>query len=89
MGFPGETANDLQDTLDLVDYVHTISDRHESRIHIFAPYPGTPLYETALTYGFKPYNEFQEWSDYNYYQPQTPWLDPEIVRIVQEYTRMH
>lgn len=89
VGFPGETVGDLQATLDFIEYIHSLEARHETRVHIFAPYPGTPLFETAISYGFHPHTEFQEWSDYNYYQPQTPWVDDKFVEIVREYTRMH
>jgi radical SAM superfamily enzyme YgiQ (UPF0313 family) len=89
VGFPGETVSDLQYTLKLIEYIHTLSEHHETRIHIFAPYPGTPLYKMSIKNGFTPIAEFQEWADYNYYQPQTPWLDRDIVNIVREYTKMH
>lgn len=52
VGFPGEKHKDIQKTLKLVEYVHGLSEQHETRIHIFAPYPGTPLYGTALENGF-------------------------------------
>lgn len=89
VGFPDESREDLQATLDLIDYIHSLGGQHESRVHIFAPYPGTPLYEQALQSGFHPNENFEDWSDYNYYQPQTPWVNSEIVDIVREYTRMH
>ncbi len=89
IGFPGETLEELKETLALVDYVHGLSERHESRIHIFAPYPGTPLYATALENEFEAPTEFEGWSNYNYYEPQTPWVNSNIVDMVREYTRMN
>lgn len=89
VGFPGETFEDLQETLKLVDHIHHISAKHETRLHIFAPYPGTPLFDLSIKHGFVPHDSFEKWSTYNYYQPQTPWLDPKIVDTVKSYTKLH
>lgn len=49
VGFPSETIEELQATLNLMDYIHDLGARHETRVHIFAPYPGTPLFEMAVS----------------------------------------
>lgn len=89
VGFPGESVDDLNETIRLLDYIHSASEKHESRMHIFAPYPGTPLFATSLEYGFEAPSRLDDWSNYNYYQPQTPWVSADIIDIVTEYTRMH
>ena len=89
IGFPGETVDELQATLDLVSFVHSVSPRHETRMHMFAPYPGTPLYETSIAHGFEPPTRLEQWSQYNYYQPQTPWVSDDVAELVRQYTRMH
>lgn len=89
VGFPGETVADLDATIDLIEYVHAVSPQHETRLHIFAPYPGTPLYEMSLEYGFVPHTALGSWSDYNYYRPQTPWVSEEMEQLIREYTRLH
>ena len=89
VGFPGESIEDLNMTLELVEFVHKSSDKHETRLHIFAPYPGTPLYDLSIRYGFIPPKRLEEWSNYNYYMPQTPWTDKRIVDIVKKYTKLH
>lgn len=89
VGFPGETKDDLQQTFKLIDYIHSKSDLHETRLHIFAPYPGTPLFNVAIDYGFIAPKKLEEWSDYNYYQPQTPWVDAQMVDVLKNYTKMH
>lgn len=89
VGFPNETTEDLKKTLRLINYIHNKSTKHESRVHIFAPYPGTPLFNISIEKGFKPPMTLESWSNYNYYLPQTPWVSKDMLKILNDYTKMH
>ncbi|WP_439476942.1 B12-binding domain-containing radical SAM protein [Brevundimonas sp.] len=88
VGFPGETAAEQAETYDLIEQLWKLTPTPETRVHVFAPYPGTPLFETALAQGFKAPERFEEWASYDYYESQTPWTDAETVRKARFHTRM-
>lgn len=73
VGFPGETDAEVEDTYSLVEELRTLSPTPETRVHLFGPFPGTPLFDDALRYGFEAPDTLEGWADYNYYDSQTPW----------------
>lgn len=58
------------------------------KVHIYLPYPGTPLYNRAIELGFDPPKKLADWSDFNYYKAMTPWTDEHLEKRVIEYTKM-
>jgi radical SAM superfamily enzyme YgiQ (UPF0313 family) len=88
VGFPGETDAEQDETYQLIQELWEISPTPETRVHIFAPYPGTPLYEVALRHGFVPPDRLEDWARYDYYQSQTPWTSDETAKKARAYTRM-
>ena len=88
VGFPGETAKDEDATYRLIDRLQCLEPTPETRVHLFAPYPGTPLFATAVAYGFKPPRSLAEWSKYDYYEALTPWTNDTTVKKAREHTRM-
>jgi radical SAM superfamily enzyme YgiQ (UPF0313 family) len=61
-GFPGETWDDICQTLDLIDELDGM-DEHVlvSHLGFFAPFPGTPLFEPAVEAGFRPPTSLVGW----------------------------
>lgn len=55
LGMPGETRDDLQQTLDLAEELAA----YDFAYFVFYPYPGTPLYQTCLDDGLLP-DDFRE-----------------------------
>ncbi len=49
VGFPGESETEMEDTYSLIDELRGLSPTPETRVHLFAPYPGTGLYDKART----------------------------------------
>jgi radical SAM superfamily enzyme YgiQ (UPF0313 family) len=88
VGFPGETEAEQEETFGLVEELRTLHPRPETRVHVFAPYPGTPLFEEAGRQGFVPPTSLEGWSGYDYYESQTPWTGPETVRRARAHTHM-
>jgi radical SAM superfamily enzyme YgiQ (UPF0313 family) len=88
IGFPGETESEQAQTFNLIEELWQLKPTPETRVHIFAPYPGTPLFETALRYGFTPPKSLEEWSHYDYYKSQTPWTNSQMAVKAREFTRM-
>lgn len=88
VGFPGETEAEIDDTYDLIEQLRTLQPTPETRVHLFAPYPGTPLYEEAVRAGFSPPTSLKGWSHFDYYDSQTPWTSQATVRRAREATQM-
>lgn len=88
VGFPGESEREVDETYDLLEWLRTLSPRPETRVHLFAPYPGTPLFDDALKAGFSPPTTLEGWSKYDYYESQTPWTSPSTVARARSNTHM-
>lgn len=88
IGFPGETESEIEETLDLIRQLWTLSPRPETRVHIFAPYPGTPLFEASLAHGFEAPQQLEDWATYDYYKSLTPWTTEAMAALAREYTDM-
>jgi len=85
VGFPFEADKNGADTKALIELLMKEYAMHEIRVHLWAPYPGTALFPIALTKGFKAPKGLENWADYNYYRPQTPWINEELLKLV-DYT---
>lgn len=88
VGFPDETLEEQNKTFELIRRLWEVDSAIETKIHIYLPYPGTPLYEQSIALGHKPPKHLEEWSDYNYYKSMTVWTDAELEKKAAEYTRM-
>jgi len=73
VGFPG-IKEDIKATLDTVLEMKKISGDFDIKIHFYAPFPGTPLYHEARKNGYHAPASLRDWSIYDYYRIQTPWL---------------
>ncbi len=81
VGIPGETWADVRATLDFIDEF----DVYGSRVivngpWIFAPYPGTPLFDVATEHGYVPPTSLEEWSTriFDHKQALAPYADKRI-----------
>lgn len=88
VGFPGEGEAEQEQTYSLIEELRGLDPKPETRVHLFAPYPGTPLYDEALAYGFTPPEDLEGWSDFDYYTSLTPWTDQATAERAREQTRM-
>lgn len=78
VGFPGETKEDVLETIDLIDELDRINEKVCGIISIFSPYPGTELFETAIKYGYIPPKSLEEWGQWIFSSNQTTWVDKKI-----------
>jgi radical SAM superfamily enzyme YgiQ (UPF0313 family) len=88
IGFPGETQQEQEETFSLIEELWSLDPIPETRVHLFAPYPGTPLFEAAVEQGFKAPAHLEGWSSYDYYDSQTPWTTSEMVKAASAFTKM-
>ncbi len=61
LGLPNETKEQALETLALIDKIKKIAPDTSCAMSLFAPYPGTPMYQKAMENGWKPPQSFEEW----------------------------
>ncbi len=88
VGFPGESDAEVDDTYALIDRLRDLDPQPETRVHLFAPYPGTPLYQDAIERGFEPPESLEGWSSFDYYTSLTPWTSDATARRARDNTHM-
>lgn len=74
MGFPQEKPEDFNQTLSIMDKIHSISPKAEMMMFTFTPFPGTELFEESMRQGLEVPKSLEEWGHYKYEHSITPWL---------------
>ena len=65
--FPGETLEDIKLTLALIEKLHAVNPNfRNSPVYHYTPYPGTPMFDSAMKAGFQPPTELQDWAHFNF-----------------------
>ncbi len=88
-GYPSMPDNHIDETLRFADKLHKFQPIHEAKLHFYGPYPGAPLYQLAINYGFQPPTSLEEWAQYDYYNILTPWLDQKYAPMLREFNETH
>ena len=88
VGYPDETEEEQELTFSLVEQLWSLNLPIETKVHIYLPYPGTPLYHRAIELGFAPPNKLEDWSNFNYYKAMTPWTDDKLEQKIAAFTKM-
>jgi len=47
---------------------------HTTQMHLYTPYPGTPLYRDAVQQGFVPPTKLEDWADIEMFTTKLPYL---------------
>ncbi|MBZ0273534.1 B12-binding domain-containing radical SAM protein [bacterium] len=83
-GFPGETWENVLDTLKLMlELVATSPYARVTPLHLYAPYPGTPLYDQAVEAGWHAPESLDGWADVDFHNTDMPWLDDKMRRRLE------
>lgn len=94
IGFPGETKEDILQTLELMQRLTKLSSKVGFTIvHILRPQPGGDIYKDCLKYGFNEPKTLEEWDSQNevYFSEylnahHLKWIkDPESVELIANY----
>ncbi len=89
VGFPEVSSSHYDETFQLGKELRKVSDKHEVKIHIYAPYPMTRLYPVAIRNGFEAPKRLESWAAYDYYQKQTPWVPNWVEDEVKQFNVQH
>lgn len=76
-GMPGETPDDLQASLRLMEKL--LADNPAALVspfYLYAPYPGTALFDKARLMGYRPPVDLESWGGLHNGRLPVPWLDP-------------
>jgi anaerobic magnesium-protoporphyrin IX monomethyl ester cyclase len=88
VGFPGETEDEVDETYSLLEQLQQLDPMPETRVHLFGPFPGTPLWESAVAAGFEAPTDLEGWAGFDYYDSQTPWTSAATVARARAHTRL-
>ena len=70
-GFPGETKEDFEQTVRLMSRLKQENPQAAIyKLNRYTPYPGTRLFASAISAGFKPPSTFEAWSGQHYYSEE-------------------
>jgi radical SAM superfamily enzyme YgiQ (UPF0313 family) len=75
MGFPTETPEDLNATVDLaLELLEANPNARVAGFYVFVPYPGSALYDLAVAEGYAVPAGLEDWSRYSRQHIAAPWL---------------
>ncbi|MCK4829547.1 cobalamin-dependent protein [bacterium] len=73
---------ELYDMIDDILKLNNISSNNYYLLFIYTPYPGNPLYDKSVSIGFQAPESLEEWSNFELYYANTPWVDKEVGKLV-------
>jgi radical SAM superfamily enzyme YgiQ (UPF0313 family) len=77
VGFPGESKEAFESSLDFAIQLGLMSAKFEIRIFYFRPYPGSAITNEAVKQGYKLPETLAEWSEFDFMETISPWMTPE------------
>jgi anaerobic magnesium-protoporphyrin IX monomethyl ester cyclase len=90
-GFPGETIDDLEETIKYVREIRKVHPKFKISTTFFGPLPGTDLYDLVREKGYLTINSFEHWAEYgekNHFKynewSNPPWFSESETRIYLE-----
>jgi len=64
---PGETLEDVRQSVELMTKLHEVNPNfRNSPVYHYIPFPGTPMFETAIAAGFTPPTSLDGWGSFSY-----------------------
>lgn len=83
---PGTEAEETsEDILRFIEKLKSISPDIRTKIFVFTPYPGTPLYNLSVQYGMDEPKSLEEWADYNpATRLESAWVEPKERKMIEK-----
>jgi radical SAM superfamily enzyme YgiQ (UPF0313 family) len=76
VGFPGETAESIAETLRVARRLRAMTPSFELSIFYFKPYPGNPIADELRREGYAFPETLEAWAAFDYVGNASPWLTP-------------
>jgi radical SAM superfamily enzyme YgiQ (UPF0313 family) len=90
VGFPGETDEDIQASLDCAKKLRSMSPDFLTPIYYFKPYPGSALVIEAVAGGFRLPETLEDWAKFDYVAGEPgPWVSPEKFELIERFKFFH
>jgi radical SAM superfamily enzyme YgiQ (UPF0313 family) len=85
IGFPTETPTDLKATVDLFMKLPADNPKVYVSVNVYAPYPGTELFDLAVSEGLKPPTRMEDWFSFSYRNlgAHGAWLSDSMRKTVE------
>lgn len=86
VGFPGETKESINHTLNVVKQLREMSHTFHMGIFFYKPYPGNKIADELLANGYNFYSSLEDWSNFDYVgSGKSEWMDKETVKLVENF----
>lgn len=90
VGFPDESDEDIQATLDCAKRLRSMSPDFLTPIYYFKPYPGSALVIEAVARGFRLPETLEAWAQFDYVAGEPgPWVSPEKFELIERFKFFH
>ncbi|WP_394750163.1 B12-binding domain-containing radical SAM protein [Spongiimicrobium salis] len=85
VGFPNETPESVNATVDVVKKLGSKSPGFQTPIFYFKPYPGSQITQDVVAQGYKLPETTREWADFDYIGSSGPWVSKEKERFFEAF----
>ena len=85
VGFPGESDESVQATLDVAARLRALSPDFEAAIFYFRPYPGNPIADELLREGYEFPSTLEAWADFDYVGGREAWVTPAQFQRIERF----
>ena len=85
IGFPTETRDELKATVNLFSRLLEDNPRASKSVNVYAPFPGTEMFDRAVEEGLKPPASMEDWFSFSYRQLGAGgcWLPARVRKTVE------
>ena len=89
VGMPTETQEELNATIDLLLWIHSIHKRIVVTVGPYLPYPGSALYNWTIEHGFTPPKRTEDWGNIDRWSKdlRLPWVKDDYYYYIREYMK--
>jgi radical SAM superfamily enzyme YgiQ (UPF0313 family) len=85
VGFPGEPAESVSETLRVARELRAMSSDFELAVFYFKPYPGNPIAERLRAQGYRFPQTLEEWARFDYIGQSNEWLTEAQKREIEHF----
>ncbi len=85
VGFPGETAAHLAESLRIAKKLRAISPTFEIAMFYYKPYPGNPIAAELQQQGYAFPASLEEWADFDYVGSSGPWMSEDVHTRIERF----
>lgn len=85
VGFPGEPAESVEETVRMARALRALSPRFELSLFYFKPYPGNPIAARLEADGYRFPDGLEGWSGFDYVGQGNSWLTPAQVEEIEQF----